>query len=162
MQIFLAAGCSAQDLCKSRQQSAALPRNCTNLLVSQPISQPEMCISFKQSSSVLHVQLSWPVPSRTDQNRLACKGYFSQGSIQRQPLFHGSMFSIWRLHARRNSKTSHQVSLSLDLWHAHHNLDVIKNHQSDAAELIPHINLAALTAHFTSRSSQHIQLSCFG
>ena len=59
-------------------------------------------------------------------------------------------------------KTSLQVFLPLDLWHVHHNLDVIKTHQPDAAELIPHINLAALTSHITSRSSEHIQLSCFG
>jgi len=54
------------------------------------------------------------------------------------------------------------VSLPLDLWHVHHNLDVIKNHQLDVAELIPHINLVALTSHITSRSSRHIQLNCFG
>lgn len=89
-------------------------------------------------------------------------GFFSQSSMQRNPLFQGSMFSNWKLHARSNFETSHQVSLPLDSWHAHHNLDVIKTHQSDAAKLIPHINLATLTSHITSRSSRHIHLSCFG
>ena len=82
--------------------------------------------------------------------------------MQRHPLSQGSMFSSGRLHARRNSKTSHQVSLPLDLWHAHHNLDAIKTHQLDAAELIPHINIVALTSHITCRSSRHIQLNFFG
>ena len=50
--------CLTQNLCKSRQQSTALPRNCTNFLGSQPNSQPEMCISFKLSNILLHVQLS--------------------------------------------------------------------------------------------------------
>jgi len=59
----------------------------------------------------------------------------------------------WRLHARIISETSHQVLLSLYLWHARHNLDVIKTHPPDIAELIPHINLGALTSHITSRSS---------
>ena len=51
------------------------------------------------------------------------------------------MFSSWRLHARINSETSHQVLLPLDSWHAHHSFDVIKTHQPDVAELIPHISL---------------------
>ena len=89
-------------------------------------------------------------------------GCFSQGSMQRHPLFRGSIFSIWRLNARINSETSHQVSLSLYLWHVRHYLDVIKSHQLDAADLIPHINLATLTSHITSRSYRHIQLSGFG
>jgi len=50
----------------------------------------------------------------------------------------------------------------LDLWHEHQNLDVIKTHQLDAAKPIPHIDLVSLTSHITSRSSWHIQLSCFG
>ena len=58
-------------------------------------------------------------------------------------------------------KTSRQVSFFLDLWHAHHNLDFIKTHQLDVVELIPHIDLVALTYHVASRSLQHIQLSCF-
>ena len=120
-----------------------------------------MCISFKQSNSLLHVQLSWLVPFETEKKRLACMGYFCQGNMQMHPLFHGSMFSKWRLHARMISETSHQVLLSRDLWHACHNLDVISTHQLDATELIPHTNLVALTSHITSRSSWHIQLSCF-
>lgn len=63
---------------------------------------------------------------------------------------------------RSNSKTFDQVSLPLDSWHACYNLDVIKNHQPDAAEHISHINLAALTSHITSRSNRHIQLNWFG
>ena len=62
----------------------------------------------------------------------------------------------------RNSETSHQMLLPLDSWHVRHNLNVIKTHQPDIAELIPHINLAAIASHITSRSSRHIQLSCFG
>ena len=82
--------------------------------------------------------------------------------MQRHPLIQGSTFSSCTLHARITSETSHQVLLSLDLWHAHQNFDVIKTHQSDVAEKIPHINLVALTSHITSRSCRHIQLSCFG
>lgn len=52
--------------------------------------------------------------------------------------------------------------LSLYLWHTCHNLDFIKTHQSDATELIPHINLVALTSHITFRSCRNIHLSCFG
>ena len=89
-------------------------------------------------------------------------GCFSQGSMQRHPLFYGSMFRSWRLHARTNFETSHQVSLPLDSWHVHHNLDVIKTHQPDIVDLIPHINLAYLTSHITSRRNQHIQFSSFG
>lgn len=59
-------------------------------------------------------------------------------------------------------KPPHQVLLSLDSWHVRNNLDFIETHQPDAAELIPHIDLAALTSHITSRSHGHIQLSCFG
>ena len=54
------------------------------------------------------------------------------------------------------------MSLPLDLWHARHNLNVIKTHQPDAAKLIPHINLVVLTSHITSMSCWHIQLSYFG
>ena len=72
------------------------------------------------------------------------------------------MFGSQKLHARNNSETSLQVLLPLDLWHARHNLDVIKTHQPDIAELIPHINLVALISHITSKSIWHIQLSCFG
>ena len=120
-----------------------------------------MFISFKQSSTLLHVQLSWPVHSETEKNKLACMGYFSQGSMQRHPLFQGYIFSSWRLHARIISETSHQVLVSLDLWHVHHNLDFMITHQLDIAEIIPRINLASLTSCITSRSYRHIQLSCF-
>ena len=86
---------------------------------------------------------------------------FSQGRMQRHPLIQGSIFSSWRLHARIISKTSHQVSLFLRLWHAHCNLDFIKTYELDVADLIPHIDLAALTSHIASRICRHIQLSCF-
>jgi len=48
-------GCSAQELHNPRKQSAALPRNYTNLLGNQPNSHPEMHIFFQQLSSLLHV-----------------------------------------------------------------------------------------------------------
>ena len=86
---------------------------------------------------------------------------FSEGSMQSHPLYQGSIFSSSRLHARIISETSHQVSLSLDVWHARHNLNVIKTHQPDTENLIPHINLAALMSHITSRSCWHTQLGCF-
>lgn len=121
-----------------------------------------MCIFLQQSSSLLHVQLSWPVPSGTEKNKIACMRWFWQGSMQRHSFYQGSMFSSWRFHARSNFETSHKVLLPLDSWHACHKLDVIKTHQLDAAELIPHINLVALTSHITYRRSRHIQLSCFG
>jgi len=99
---------------------------------------------------------------RDRENRLACIAFFSQGNMKRHPLFQGSMFSSWRLHARSNSETSLQVLLPLDLWHVCHNLDVIKTHWLDTTEIIHHINLVALTSHIKSRSSRHIQLNYFG
>ena len=39
---------------------------------------------------------------------------------------------------------------------------MFKTHQSDDEELIPHINLVALTSHITSRRSRHIHLNYFG
>jgi len=78
------------------------------------------------------------------------------------PCFRDLFLGNWRLHARIISETSHQMSLPLDLWHARHNLNVIKTHQPDAAKLIPHINLVVLTSHITSMSCWHIQLSYFG
>lgn len=54
------------------------------------------------------------------------------------------------------------MSLFLDLWHVHYNLDFIKNHQSNTVDLIRHIDLAAMTFHTASRSPRHIKLSCFG
>lgn len=121
-----------------------------------------MHIFSQQLNNLLHVQLSWLVPFGTDKNWLACMDCFSQGSMQKNPLFQGSIFSSCRLHARISSETSHQVLLSLDLWHAHHNLDVIKTYQPNDTKLIPHINLVALTSHITSRSCRHIQLNSFG
>lgn len=87
---------------------------------------------------------------------------FSQGNMQRHPLIKGYFFRSWRLHGRIISETSRQVSLFLDLWHAHHNLDFIKTHQPSAAEIIPHIDLLALTSHIASRILWHILLSCLG
>jgi len=86
---------------------------------------------------------------------------FSQGSMKRNPLIQGSIFSSYRLHARIILESSRQVSLSLDLWHAHLSLDFIKNHQPETVEIIPHIYLASLTSHISSRSCRHIQLNCF-
>ena len=57
-------------------------------------------------------------------------------------------------------ETSLQVSLFLDLWHVHHNLNLIKTYEPNTAELIPHIDLTTLTSHITSRSLQHFHLSC--
>lgn len=54
------------------------------------------------------------------------------------------------------------MSLSLDLWHVHHNLNVIKTHPPNTTKLIPHINLIDLISHITSRSCRQTQLSCFG
>ncbi len=72
------------------------------------------------------------------------------------------MISSWMLHARIISEISHQVSLSLDLWHVCHNLDVIETHQLDAAEVTPHINLVAITSHITTRCSWDIHYNYFG
>lgn len=58
-------------------------------------------------------------------------------------------------------ETSCQVSIFLDLWHACHNLHFIKIRQPDGAEIIPHIDLVALSSHIASRSHRLIQLSCF-
>jgi len=160
-QIFWVVGCSAQDLCKSRKKSAAVPRNYINLLGIQPSSQLEMCIFLKQSSILF--MCSWVdrfplglsktnLHAWTTSPKATCKGIL---------LFQGSMFSSWRLHTRRNSETSHQVSPPLDSRHAHHSLNVIKTHQPDIIDLIPRIKLATLTSHITSRSSRHIQLNYF-
>lgn len=108
------------------------------------------------------MQLSWPIPFGIKKNKLACMGYFYKGSMQRHPLFQGSIFSSWRLHARIISETSHQVSLSLDLWQACHNLNFIKTHQPNVVEIILHIGLTAPTPHIASRSYRNIQLSYFG
>jgi len=67
--------------------------------------------------------------------------------MQRHPSIEGSIFSSWRLHAKIISETSLQVSFFLDLWHAHHNLDIIKNHQLNIVELIPDIYLATLASY---------------
>lgn len=82
--------------------------------------------------------------------------------MQRNPLVQESNFSSWRLHERINSKTSHQVSLFHDLWHAGYMFDFIDTHELDIAEIIPHINHATLASHIASRIHWHIQLNCFG
>ena len=48
----------------------------------------------------------------------------------------------------------------LDLWHAHHNLDLVKTYEPNASKLIPHIDHVALTSHLESRSLRHFHLSC--
>lgn len=121
-----------------------------------------MCIFLQQSNNLLHVQFSWKIPSGIEKNKLSCMGCFSEGKMQRHPLFHGYMFSSLGLHARRNSEASQQASIPLDSWHAHHNLDVIKTLQPNAAKLIAHINLVAMTSHIISRRNWHVQLNCFG
>ena len=66
------------------------------------------------------------------------------------------MFGSWMLHAMLILESYRQVLLFLDLWHARHNLNFIKTYEPDATELIPHINLAALTSHITFRIHRYI------
>lgn len=74
----------------------------------------------------------------------------------RNPLFQGSIFSCWRLHVRISLETSQEVLPSLDLWHLHHNINVIETNGCYD------IKIVALTSHITTRSCRHIQLNCFG
>ena len=114
--------------------------NCSSYKLHKPLGQPAQL-------PVRNVHFSPAI-----EQSLACAAELT-GSLRdraKLPCMHGMLLP------RIILETSHQVSLSLDLWHARHNLNVIKTHQLEVSKLILHINLTALKPHITSRSSRHI------